>query len=64
MAYNKRKVYWKGLRLVAGALKRYIESNQAGLNANLTAPQYACVLALLNAVIECLDTLPTNTPSA
>lgn len=63
MPYNKRKVYWKGLRLVAGSLKRYIERNQAGLMASLTTPQYQCVTALLEAVITCLDALPQNDPS-
>ena len=63
MPYSKRKFYWKGLRLVAMAVKRYIERNQPGLLANLTTPQYQCVLALLDAVITCLDALPVNTPS-
>lgn len=56
------KVYWKGLRLVATQLKSYIQRNQLQLQANLTAPQYACVVALLDAVIECLALLPTDTP--
>lgn len=56
------KVYWKSLILVASLLKRYIERNQLNLQKNLTAPQYACVVALLDAVIECLAVLPENDP--
>lgn len=63
MPYNKRKVYWKGLRLVEGAVKRYIERNLLGLEANLTTEQMACVTAVLNAIIECLNILPVNTPN-
>lgn len=58
------KVYWKGLILVATLLKSYIQRNQLKLQANLTEPQYTCVLALLNAVLECLAVLPVNTPTA
>jgi hypothetical protein len=58
-----KKVYWIGLRLVADQLKRYIQRNQLQLQANLTAPQYTCVLALLDAVITCLSTLPVETPT-
>jgi hypothetical protein len=57
-----RKVYWKGLRLVLGIVKRYIERNQLGLTDHLTGPQMECVIAVLTAVITCLDTLPDNTP--
>lgn len=62
MPYDKHRVYWKGLILVSRKLKTYIEDNQLGLQANLTAPQYACVTALLEAVIICLNALPVNTP--
>lgn len=60
MAFTK--VYWKGLRLVAGSLQRYIQRNQLGLAANLTGEQYACVVDLLTAVLSCLAILPTNEP--
>ncbi len=56
------KVYWKALILVLGEVKRYIERNQIGLTKNLTTPQMTCVLAVLTAVIECLNVLPENTP--
>jgi len=56
------KVYWKALILVLNEVKRYIERNQIGLARNLTGPQMTCVLAVLTAVIECLNTLPENTP--
>lgn len=54
------KVYWKGLKLALGIVKRYIERNQINLTKNLTEPQMACVVAVLNAVIECLETLPSS----
>lgn len=54
------KVYWKGLILVATLLKSYIQRNQLKLQQNLTAPQYTCVVALLDAVLECLAVLPAN----
>lgn len=54
------KVYYIGLRFVAEALKKYIERNRAGLEANLTSEQMTCVLALLEAVIECLTVLPAR----
>lgn len=57
-----RKVYWKGLRLFLHSTERYIERNDAGLEASLTAPQFACVQAVLAAIIECLNSLPVNTP--
>jgi len=56
------RVYWIGLRLVADELRRYIQRNQLQLQKNLTQPQYDCVVALLNAVIECLGALPTQSP--
>jgi hypothetical protein len=62
MAYDKRKVYWKGLTLVANSLKSYIQRNQLKLEQNLTTPQYQCVVALLDAVITCLGVLPSNDP--
>lgn len=56
------KVYWKALRLVLGESKRYIQRWEIQLQANLTAPQYACVVAVLDAIIECLQLLPANEP--
>lgn len=56
------RVYWKGLILVARALQLYISRNQVNLQKNLTEPQYACVVTLLNAVVECLEVLPVNDP--
>jgi len=61
MAANK--VYWKALRLVLGKVQRYIAKWQNQLQANLTTPQYECVVAVLEAVITCLQALPTNDPS-
>lgn len=54
------KVYWKQLRVILGITKRYIQKWDLQLQANLTAPQYACVVAILNAIVECLALLPQN----
>lgn len=54
------RVYWKRLEIVATHLQRYIQKHQLQLQRNLTDEQYACVVALLNAVIECLAALPQN----
>lgn len=56
------KVYWKALRLVLGTTKRYIQRWDIQLQVSLTAPQYACVVAVLDAIVECLAILPVNTP--
>lgn len=56
------KVYWKGLRLALGVAKRYIQRNDLKLQANLTTPQYQCVVAVLDAILTCLEALPQNTP--
>ena len=56
------RVYWIGLRLVANELKRYIERNRLKLQANLTTDQMTCVIALLDAAVTCLASLPTETP--
>lgn len=58
----RKKVYWKALRLVLGSLKRYIQRNDLGLQANLTTEQYNCVSDVLTAVLSCLALLPQNTP--
>ncbi len=57
------KVYWITLRTVSERLKDYIQRNQLALQANLTTAQYNCVVAVLEAVIACLGSLPKNTPS-
>lgn len=56
------KVYWKSLRLVLVATKHYIEKWRVQLQANLTEAQYNCVVAVLEAVIDCLLSLPANNP--
>jgi len=56
------KVYWKGLELILRPVKKYIQRWDVQLQANLTTPQYQCVVALLEAVITCLGALPVNTP--
>jgi hypothetical protein len=57
------KVYWKGLILTVRALIRYIQRNQLGLENNLDGTQYACVTALLDAALICVEALPENTPT-
>jgi hypothetical protein len=57
------KVYWKTLILVLRSTKAYIQRNQNNLFLNLTTPQYDCVVAVLNAVITCLQALPDNAPA-
>jgi len=56
------KVYWKALRLVLGHPQRYIQKWQNQLQANLTTEQYNCVVAVLEAILACLQALPENTP--
>jgi len=56
------KVYWKALRLVLATVKRYIQKWDTQLHISLTEDQYNCVLAVLEAVITCLNALPENTP--
>jgi len=57
------RVYWKSLRLVLHQAERYIERWDTQLEANLTAPQFACVQAVLAAILECLNLLPVNEPT-
>jgi len=56
------KVYWKTLILILRTVQSYITRNQNNLFLNLTTPQYDCVVAVLTAVIACLQALPENTP--
>lgn len=58
------RVYWITLETVLYAAQRYIQRNQLKLQANLTAPQYACVVAVLNAILECISALPSNEPTS
>ena len=51
------KTYYVGARLVVERAHRYLTRWQAQLEANLTAPQYTCVLALIAALAECLVVL-------
>jgi hypothetical protein len=60
---SARKVYWKGLELTLQLSKRYIQRNQLKLQANLTTEQYACVVSTLNAILACLELLPSNEPT-
>lgn len=54
------KVYWKALKLLLAPVKKYIQRWDTQLQANLTTPQYQCVVALLEAVIVCLGALPVD----
>lgn len=57
-----KKVYWIGLEATLQVTRRYIQRNQLNLQKNLTAPQYDCLLDVLQAILSCLAILPTNTP--
>jgi hypothetical protein len=57
------KVYWIGLEATLQVTRKYIQRNQLKLQANLTAPQYACLQDVLTAILSCLALLPTNTPN-
>lgn len=57
-----KKVYWIGLEATLNITRRYIQRNQLNLQKNLTAPQYTCLLSVLNAILDCLAILPVNTP--
>lgn len=60
---SQRKVYWKALRLFLSATAKYIQRNQLHLQANLTTPQFECVVAVLDAILVCLNALPEDTPT-
>lgn len=57
-----KKVYWIGLEATLQLTRRYIQRNQINLQKNLTTPQYECLLSVLQAILDCLAILPTNTP--
>lgn len=57
-------VYWKGLKLVLKPTMRYISRWQLQLQANLTTPQYQCVVAVLEAIVTCLSALPVDEPTS
>lgn len=54
------KVYWKALRLVLTAAKKYIQRWDIQLKTNLTTEQYDCVIDTLTAIITCLNVIPSN----
>jgi hypothetical protein len=56
------KVYYIALESTLQVSRKYIQRNQLKLQANLTTPQYTCVLAVLSAILDCLALLPTNNP--
>lgn len=58
-----KKVYWIALTSVLNGSRRYIQRNQLRLEANLTTDQYNCVVAVLNAILTCLATLPKEIPN-
>lgn len=53
-----RKVYYITLRVGLNTLKRYIQRNQLGIQANVSPEAYTCVLDTLTAIISCLELLP------
>lgn len=58
-----KKVYWIALTTVLNNTRRYIQRNQLRIEANLTTDQYNCVVAVLNAILTCLQSLPKETPN-
>lgn len=58
-----RKVYWKGAELTMSATLRYLQRNQLNLQKNLTEAQYNCILAVISAILDCLQALPQNNPT-
>lgn len=58
-----KKVYWIGLEATLQITRRYIQRNQTNLQKNLTTPQYNCVVSVLQAILDCLALLPSNTPN-
>lgn len=58
-----QKVYWKTLILVLRGVQGYIQRNQNNLHITLNTQQYTCLVAVLDAVIECLQVLPVNEPT-
>jgi hypothetical protein len=58
-----QKVYWIALETTLQQTRRYIQRNQIKLQANLTTPQYNCVVAVLSAILDCLAALPENNPN-
>jgi hypothetical protein len=57
------KTYAVGLYLAVYSLYRYIARWQPKLEASLDASTYACVLALLAAVNECLPLIKPPSPT-
>lgn len=51
------RTYVPGLRLILGGAHRYATRYQATLQANLTAPQYECLLDVIAALASCLALL-------
>lgn len=51
------KTYVPTLRIVLAGTHRYISRWQTKLQANLTGPQYTCLVAVLEAIVECLNAL-------
>lgn len=56
------KVYWKGLRLVLGKVKRYIDLHYVQLAENLDATDMEAVDAVRAATDAALIELPVDTP--
>lgn len=60
---DRKKVYWKGAELTLSITLRYLQRNQRKLQANLTAPQYDCIVSVIDTILTCLQALPTNGPT-
>lgn len=58
------RTYVPHLRIVLKIAHRYGTRYQETLQNNLTAPQYTCLLAVINAIADCLALLDEPTPEA
>jgi predicted ATP-dependent protease len=57
-----QKLGWITLKALLKGVQLYITRNDQRLHASLTTEQYDCVVALLNAIIVCINILPLGTP--
>lgn len=53
----------QGAILVLRAAKKYLSSNQERLQANVSAPTYACIVETLGSITTCLVALGTIHPN-
>lgn len=57
------RTYLIGLYLAMNTLHRYVTRYQTKLQANMTPTQYTCLVAVLDAINECLPLIVPPDPS-